>query len=65
MLDADTTATVGRYRADVGDRSTVGAMVTDRRGGGYFNNVVAVDSPLPDDVGRQRVRDGGGGHHAG
>jgi hypothetical protein len=44
VLDADTTATVGRYRADVGDRSTVGAMVTDRRGGGYFNNVVAVDS---------------------
>lgn len=44
VLDADTTATVGRYRADVGDRSTVGAMVTDRRGGGYFNNVVAFDS---------------------
>jgi hypothetical protein len=44
VLNTDTTATVGRYRADVGDRSTVGAMVTDRRGGGYFNNVVAVDS---------------------
>ena len=44
VLDAETTATVGRYRADVGDRSTIGAMVTDRRGGGYFNNVVAFDT---------------------
>ena len=44
VLDEDTTATVGRYRADIGQNSTVGAMVTDRRGGGYFNNVVAVDT---------------------
>jgi hypothetical protein len=44
VLEEDTTATVGRYRADIGQNSTVGAMVTDRRGGGYFNNVVAVDT---------------------
>ncbi|MBI4263130.1 MAG: carbohydrate binding family 9 domain-containing protein [Acidobacteria bacterium] len=44
VLDAETVATVGRYRFDVGDNSTVGAMVTDRRGGRYFNNVVAIDS---------------------
>ena len=39
-----TLATVGRYRFDTGGNSTIGAMVTDRRGGGYFNNVVAVDA---------------------
>lgn len=44
VLEADTLATVGRYRFDVGGNSTVGAMVTDRRGSGYFNNVVAVDT---------------------
>ena len=43
LLDADTLATVGRYRIDVGENSTLGGMVTDRRGGGYFNNVVAID----------------------
>lgn len=42
-LDAETMTTVGRYRFDVGDTSAIGAMVTDRRGGGYFNNIVAFD----------------------
>lgn len=44
LLEADTMATVGRYRFDVGGNSTVGAMVTDRRGGSYFNQVVALDT---------------------
>jgi hypothetical protein len=39
----DTTATAGRYRFDVGRNSTLGAMVTDRRGGGYDNQVVSFD----------------------
>lgn len=44
VLEADTVATVGRYRFDVGSNSTVGTMVTDRRGAGYSNSVVALDS---------------------
>ncbi|MEQ1757353.1 MAG: DUF5916 domain-containing protein [Vicinamibacterales bacterium] len=44
VLDEGTLATVGRYRFDVGRNSTVGAMVTDRRGRVYANSVVAVDS---------------------
>ena len=44
VLEASTVATVGRYRFDVGGNSTIGSMVTDRRGGGYLNNVVAFDS---------------------
>jgi hypothetical protein len=44
VLDATTMATVGRYRFDVGDNSTIGTMLTDRRGAGYFNTVVAFDT---------------------
>ncbi len=44
LLDAGTVATVGRYRVDVGSTSTIGAMVTDRRGGAYANSMMAVDS---------------------
>lgn len=43
-LERQTMATVGRYRFDTGGNSTVGAMVTDRRGGGYFNSVIAIDA---------------------
>jgi hypothetical protein len=43
VSDLDTTATTGRYRFDVGRNSTIGAIVTDRRGGGYDNQVVSVD----------------------
>jgi hypothetical protein len=39
----DTTATAGRYRVDFGRNSTLGAMLTDRRGGGYDNQVFSVD----------------------
>jgi hypothetical protein len=41
------TAFVGRYRYDLGSDSTIGALMTDRRGSdGYFNRIVAVDSLL-------------------
>jgi hypothetical protein len=43
-FERQTLATVGRYRFDTGGNSTVGAMVTDRRGAGYSNSVVAVDA---------------------
>jgi hypothetical protein len=43
LLEDDTLASVGRYRFDVGSNSTVGAMITDRRGGDYFNNVISID----------------------
>ena len=43
-LDADTLASVGRYRFDLAGNSTVGAMLTDRRGGGYANSVLAIDT---------------------
>lgn len=43
VSDLDTTATVGRYRFDFGRNSTLGAMVTDRRGGGYANQVISLD----------------------
>ncbi len=43
-LDTGTLASVGRYRFDVGRNSTVGAMLTDRRGDAYSNTVVAIDS---------------------
>ena len=45
-FDLTTTATVGRYRYDLGRGSTVGAMVTDRRGSGYENTVASVDARL-------------------
>jgi len=43
-FDLNTIDTVGRYRRDVGAGSTVGAMLTDREGGGYFNRVVSLDA---------------------
>jgi hypothetical protein len=46
-FDSASTAFVGRYRYDLGSDSTIGALVTDRRGSdGYFNRVVAVDALL-------------------
>ncbi len=46
QFDLSTTATVGRYRYDLGPGSTIGAMVTDRRGGSYSNAVASVDARL-------------------
>jgi len=42
----ETTGTVGRYRYDFGKNSTVGATLTDRRGGGYSNQVASIDTRL-------------------
>lgn len=44
QLDLASTASVGRYRYDLGRGSTIGAMVTDRRGGGYSSTVASVDA---------------------
>jgi len=43
-FDTKSTNTVGRYRYDFGSSSTIGAMVTDRRGGGYSNSVISADT---------------------
>ena len=37
------TSTVLRYKYDIGNRYTLGGMVTDREGDDYFNRVAAVD----------------------
>ena len=37
-------STVGRYRYDFGENSTVGATLTDRRGDGYANTVASLDA---------------------
>ena len=39
----DTTASVGRYRANYGNNSAVGMTVTNREGGQYFNRVFSLD----------------------
>ncbi|HEX2224999.1 MAG TPA: DUF5916 domain-containing protein, partial [Thermoanaerobaculia bacterium] len=43
-LEEDTLDAVLRYRRDVGSSSTVGALVTQREGGDYFNRVAGVDA---------------------
>ena len=40
----ETTNTVGRYRFDFGQNSTVGALVTNREGGDYHNRVLSLDT---------------------
>ena len=42
-LDADNLSTVLRYEHDIGNRHTLGALVTDREGDDYFNRVAGVD----------------------
>ncbi len=42
-FDLQTTASVLRYKADLGERSSLGTMVTARDGGGYHNRVLSVD----------------------
>ena len=44
IFDISNTSTVGRYRFDFGSNSTVGGMVTDRRGDGYSNSVISADT---------------------
>jgi hypothetical protein len=44
LLDSPATTSVARYRHDVGGSSTVGGLITDRRGeGGYRNTVYGAD----------------------
>jgi len=45
-FDLETTDTVGRYRYDFGKNSTLGATVSDRRGGDYSNQVASIDTRL-------------------
>ncbi|MBD3868074.1 MAG: carbohydrate binding family 9 domain-containing protein [Acidobacteria bacterium] len=44
IFDISNTSSVGRYRYDFGSNSTIGAMVTDRRGDGYSNSVISADT---------------------
>ena len=37
---------IGRYRRDIFENSTLGALVTDRRGKNYSNTVLSLDSTL-------------------
>jgi hypothetical protein len=45
-LEESTTATVLRYKFDVGNRFTVGGLFTNREGSGYLNRVAGVDGDL-------------------
>lgn len=52
-FDFESTASVARYRRDFGTSSTVGGLVTDRRGGGYSSGLAAADlnwRPSPEDT---------------
>ena len=42
----ENTASVARYRRDVGDSSTLGLLVTDREGDEYYNRVAGVDGNI-------------------
>ena len=45
-LESDSTAAVLRYKRDLGNRLTLGALATDREGSDYFNRVLGVDGDL-------------------
>ena len=45
-LEESTTATVLRYKYDIGNRFTVGALFTNRSGSDYLNRVAGVDGDL-------------------
>lgn len=44
--DMKSKVAIGRYRMDIFENSTIGALVTDRRGGDYSNTVVSIDALL-------------------
>ncbi|MEC8951391.1 MAG: DUF5916 domain-containing protein [Pseudomonadota bacterium] len=44
--DMKSKVAIGRYRMDLFENSTIGALVTDRRGSGYNNTVVSIDASL-------------------
>jgi hypothetical protein len=43
-LNMKTIGSVVRYRRDLGNASTVGLLITDREGDGYYNRLVGVDA---------------------
>ncbi len=43
-LSHESTATILRYKRDFGTRYTLGAIVTNRQGGDYFNRVYGIDA---------------------
>lgn len=43
LLTWDTTATVFRYRRDLGNKYALGALFTNRQGNNYFNRVLGID----------------------
>jgi len=45
-LDQGATATVLRYRRDIGSSSTLGFLITDREGKDYYNRLAGVDGLL-------------------
>lgn len=44
--DMESDVTIGRYRYDIFENSSIGALVTDRRGDGYSNTVSSLDAVL-------------------
>ena len=46
IKDMKSKVAIGRYRMDLFENSTIGALVTDRRGSGYNNTVVSIDASL-------------------
>lgn len=45
-LDLETNASVFRYRRDILESSTIGLLLTDREGNGYFNRVYGFDGSI-------------------
>lgn len=43
-LDGDSLSAVFRYKKEYGSRLAIGALITDRNGGEYFNRVVGLDA---------------------
>lgn len=44
--EAESKVAIGRYRFDIFENSTIGALITDRRADGYNNTVSSVDAVL-------------------
>ena len=44
--EAESKVAIGRYRFDIFENSTIGALITDRRADGYSNTVSSVDAVL-------------------
>lgn len=44
--DMESKVAIGRYRRDIFENSTVGVLITDRRGGEYNNTVLSLDASI-------------------